>query len=132
MFHKFLKLLTRSTARENRHKVLDKWSLDMRRSHPCPLCLKEGTWLGKLCDKCQEKLDIWCPCDAETIYSNGHVPLKRAPLPDLICCEYCNRCGMRIKPIWLLMEETDSTENDAAIDKLIDRYEIIAHENGDV
>jgi hypothetical protein len=86
--------------------------------------------------KCQEKLDIWCPCDADTAYwdeyNKKEVPAtKRAPLPDWICCEHCNRCGMRIKPIWLLMEEPDSQENDAEIDKLVDHYETLACKNED-
>lgn len=103
---------------------------DLRRSHLCPCCLKKSTWYGKLCDNCQETLDLWCPCDVEHEYTARDfktklASTKRVPLPDYIVSEHCNRCGHRIKPIWDLMmdEVTDDKIIDEKIEALLEDYE---------
>jgi hypothetical protein len=133
--------------RKKRHEIISEWrkkpivdkqraanlreeTYDLRRSHLCAGCHKKSTWMGALCDGCQDKFDLWCPCDVEHHYTARDFKTKlestkRVPLPDWLVSEHCNRCGYRIKPIWDLMmdEVTDDKILDEKISALIDDYE---------
>jgi len=107
--------------RKHRSAWANKWEKELSRNHPCAFCLNHYVYRGRPCDDCQEKLNIWCPCE----YSLPNLP-ARAPLPDYICSEICTRCGFRIKALCEAMDNDDEFERILAD---IERRNLTVEEN---
>jgi len=102
-----------TSKKKYQSEVYGEWTSDLRKSHPCPRCLKRPSWFGKVCGECQADLELWCPCNVDPPYGCD----ARGSLSGYIVSETCNRCGLRIKELW-------ECDDDDEFDRLLDKYEV--------